>query len=422
MDMCNERLLIISNNVLSNVRNNGKTIYSYIDSLDPKNVAQLYFNGEYPSIGGYKYFRITDKDIVKGMLSPKKRGRAINDAVPSVVGSVPQGAKHRGEIFRFAREMLWAGKWRSKGLISWLDSYSPTAIFFVGGDCLFAYDICKYIAKRYNAKTSLYITDDYIMPRTKDSLVGKLRKRKIKKRIRKCLGYAQSFFTVSDMMRREYKDVFGRDSSVIVNLSGSLRAPAPKKDDGTYTLMYAGSLYYGRDGVLGKLSGAISEYNKTHEKKARLDVYTNSEPDEDTRKKFIVEGASRYCGSLDRDGLARELNASDVLVFAESFEKGFMEKTKYSLSTKVPEYLSVGKPILAIGPQGIGSMDYLSDVAVCVDDTDELSSRLTELLESETMQAEVAERCERKYLNNHSKEKIQQEFLRKVLETADDKC
>ena len=422
MDMCNERLLIISNNVLSNVRNNGKTIYSYVDSLDPKYVAQLYFNGEYPSIGGYKYFRITDKDIVKGMLSPKKRGRAINDSAPATVGSVPEGAKHRGEIFRLAREVLWAGKWKSKGLIKWLDDYSPTAIFFVGGDCLFAYDICKYIAKRYNAKTSLYITDDYIMPRTNDSFVGKMRKRKIKKRIRKCLEYAQSFFTVSDMMRREYKDVFGRDSSVIVNLSESLRAPVEKQDDSTYTLMYAGSLYYGRDGVLGKLSEAILAYNATHEKKARLDVYTNSAPDEITKKKFIVEGASRYCGSLDRDGLKRELNASDVLVFVESFDKDFMEKTKYSMSTKVPEYLSVGKPVLAIGPMGIGSIDYLSDVAVCVSDTSELSEKLTQLLESEAAQREVAERCERKYFNNHSKEKIQKEFLRKVLETADDRC
>ena len=97
-----------------------------------------------------------------------------------------------------------------------------------------------------------------------------------------------------------------------------------------------------------------------------------------------------------------------------------MEKTKYSLSTKVPEYLSVGKPILAIGPAGIGSMDYLSDVAVCVNDMSELSDKLSELLESENYRSEVSVRCENKYLNNHSKEKKHKEFLRKVLETADD--
>ncbi len=420
-DIRNERLLIISNNVLSNTRNNGKTIYSYIDSLDSDQVAQLYFNGEYPSVGGYKYFRITDKDIIKGVLSPKKRGCAINDARESAAPEGVTSSRHRGDVMRLAREVIWQGKWKSKKLIEWLDEVSPTAIFFVGGDCLFAYDICKFIAKRYNARTSLYITDDYIMPRTKDSLVGKLRKKKIKKRIEKCLEYAESFFTVSDMMRREYKDLFGKDSSVIVNLSEPLKMQVEDKDDSAYTMMYAGSLYYGRDEMLGKLSAAVKEYNDTHVKKALLKVYTNMPPDEKTRSRFIVDGASEYCGSLDKDGLRLELNRSDILVFVESFDKDLMEKTKYSLSTKVPEYLSVGKPVLAIGPMGIGSIDYLSDVAVCVDDLSEIKEKLTGLLDSEAVQADVAEKCEKKYLNNHSKEKIQKEFLRKVLGT-DDRC
>ena len=143
-DIQNERLLIISNNVLSNTRNNGKTIYSFIDSLDPEYVAQLYFNGEYPSVGGYKYFQITDRDIIKGIFSPKKRGRVINDCLEtkSVAGSGNAPA-HKGEVFRLVREVLWAGKWKSRKLLQWLDEYSPTAIFFVGGDCLFSYDIIK---------------------------------------------------------------------------------------------------------------------------------------------------------------------------------------------------------------------------------------------------------------------------------------
>lgn len=420
-DIQNERLLIISNNVLSNTRNNGKTIYSYIDSINKENVAQLYFNGEYPSIGGYKYFQITDKDIIKGIVSPKKRGRAINDyREEPVVKAEGNISFHRGELARFARELLWLGKWKSADLLKWLDAYSPTAIFFVGGDCLFSYDICKYIAKRYNAKVSLYITDDYIMPRKNDSFIGRLRKKKIKKRISDCLEFSQSFFTVSDIMRREYKNVFGRDSSVIVNLSEPLKCIDSRKENDVYTMMYAGSLYYGRDEMLGELSRAIQRYNSKNENKAILNVYTNSVPDDKTRERFVIDGASAYCGSLNKDELKRELNRSDILVFVESFDEDLMEKTKYSLSTKVPEYLSVGKPVLAIGPSGIGSMDYLSDVAVCINDMSELEEKLSLLLDSDSVRTDIANKCENKYLNNHSKEKIQKEFLRKVMKTADD--
>ena len=413
--MRNERLLIISNNVMSNTRNNGKTIYSYIDSMDPQNVAQLYFHTDRPSIAGYRYFRITDKDILKGILYSRNRGTPIHAVSAKKEQKATSGAKHRGEALRLFREMLWKGKWKSKALLAWLDAFSPTAVFFVGGDCLFAYDICKFIADRYNAKTSLYITDDYIMPGKKDHVITKLRKRWIKKKMQGCLAYAHSFFTVSGMMRKEYREVFGRDSSVIVNLSEPLKMPVEKKPDNVYTIMYAGSLYYGRDEVLGKLSHAIQKYNCTSLKKALLKVYTNSAPDEEQKSKFVVDGASMYCGSLGKEELKRELNLSDILAFVESFDEEFAEKTKYSLSTKVPEYLSVGKPILAIGPTGIGSMEYLADVAVCVNDTSTLDVALTELLISEELQAKVAERCEVKYLNYHSKDKIQREFLEAVL-------
>ena len=420
MDVGDERLLIISNNALSNTRNNGKTIYSYIDCLDKQNVAQLYFSQEYPSISGYKYFRITDRDIIRGMLMTKRRGGPINKLAPQEKKATVSSQKHKGELMRLVREILWVGKWKSRALLSWLDDYAPTAIFFVGGDCLFAYDICKFIAKRYNAKTSLYITDDYIMPRKNDSLIGRLRRFQIKEKIRGCLEYAQSFFTVSEMMRRKYKEIFNKDSSVIVNLSEPMKLSVNREHDGVITMLYAGSLYYGRDDVLGKLSQAIYEYNSKSAKKAILKVYTNSTPDKATQSKFVVKGASEHCGSLDRDELKCELNRSDILVFVESFDESFVEKTKYSLSTKVPEYLSVGKPILAIGPENIGSMDYLSDVAVCVNNISELKDKLEQLIDSEMLQQKVADKCEKKYSLNHSKERMQQALLRKVMNSTND--
>lgn len=410
----NERLLIISNNVLSNMRNNGKTIYSYIDSIPKENVAQLYFNSEYPSIPGYKYFQITDKDIIKGLLSPRRRGREINDARESTVKITATAKNLKTNAFRLARELLWKGKWRSKKLMSWLDEFSPTAVFFVGGDSVFAYDICQYIVTRYGARLSMYITDDYIMPRTNNSLIGKFRQNRIKKSIKKCLEHTDSFFTVSDIMRKEYQKVFGRDSFVIVNLSESLKTEIKATVREEYTLIYAGSLYYGRDALLGKIAYQLSVYNQNHEKKARLEIYSVGTPDKSTRELIEVEGASEFCGSLNKDELRLKLNESDVLVFVESFDEDQIEKTRYSLSTKVPEYLSAGKPILAVGPIEVGSMDYLSDVAICVTDLSKLGDILTKTLESPSFMNEVAQRCEEKYNKNHRKDVIQQEFISKI--------
>ena len=59
------KLLIISNNVLSEINNNGKTILSFIENSKLE-IRQLYFSSEVPSIKTYKYFRISDNDIIRG--------------------------------------------------------------------------------------------------------------------------------------------------------------------------------------------------------------------------------------------------------------------------------------------------------------------------------------------------------------------
>ena len=74
------------------------------------------------------------------------------------------------------------------------------------------------------------------------------------------------------------------------------------------------------------------------------------------------------------------LNSCDYPVFVESFDKKQVEKTRLSFSTKIPEYLSLRKPIIAIGPRGIGSMDCLSKVAICINNVSEMKSKIRMLI------------------------------------------
>lgn len=408
----NERLLIISNNVLSTTRNNGKTIYSYIDALPREQVAQLYFHAERPTIEGYSYYQITDKDIIRGMLSPEKRGRSVEASKVMPIAGGVSNSKRRSSFFRLAREILWYRKWKSKRLLAWLDDFSPSAVFFVAGDSEFAYDIYRFVINRYHPKASMYITDDYIMPRSKETFLQKQRRKRIKAKIMNALTVTQNFLTVSPIMQTEYLKVFGRESRTIVNLSESLRMEQVQSQTEKLVLLYAGSLYYGRDAVLGKIATAIAEFNKKSTmQKAVLKVYTNSEPDQQSKERFVVEGASEYAGSLTKEELKLALNQADVLVFVESFDKEQIEKTRYSLSTKVPEYLSVGKPILTVGPRHIGSVEHLLDVSCCVNDLNDLKERLFVLLGDAFVRQELAQAALEKYDRCHDKETLQNEFM-----------
>lgn len=412
-----DRVLIISNNVLSETRSNGKTVLSYVDCLPKSMVKQLYFSAEKPSIAGYEYFQLSDKDVLRGIVSRKKRGRVVRatETIETLTAQKP-AIQNRTDFFRQVREWIWWKKWKSPQLLQWLDEYKPTAVFFVGGDCCFAYEICRFIVKRYNARLSLYITDDYVMPRKKKSIIGAHRRKAIAKQIRKTLALSSAFFTVSNPMKTTYREVFGYDSDLIVNLTESLKDDGVQKEENApITLSYIGSIYYGRGGVLAQIAETIRKYNlQTDGKKALLKVFTVQQPSQEESAKIFLDGASEYGGGLSREGVKNQLNATDILVFVESFEESEIEKTKFSLSTKVSEYMSVGKPIFAVGPQQVGSMEYLQDVALCVNAPTDIQENLERLLQSNALQEEYATKAYDKYVKNHNKTTIQKDFIAKI--------
>lgn len=414
--MDKERLLIISNNVLSTTRNNGKTILSYFDCLPKEQVCQLYFSAEQPQVEGYRYFQISDSDILRGWLNPSKRGRACA-GVQNTKSVTQEGAAiPRKPFFRILREVLWYRKWKSGQLLSWLDEVKPTAVFFVGGDCAFAYDICQFVVNRYRARLTLYITDDYVITYPEDSMLIKYRKSMLRKKLRKCLEYANCFYTVSQPMQRAYAELFGMESKLAVNMPESLKTDTVTGENEKLTLLYAGSLYYGRAEVLSRIAEALHRYNcESDGKKAILNVYTNTMPDEATRKMLEKDGAAQCCGSLGPEELKEALNQADVLVFAESFDEEQIRKTRFSLSTKIPEYLSVGKPILAVGPKGIGSIDYLDDTAFCITDVSMISEKMEKLLSSSEIREKLAIMSIDKYEKCHRKEYMQREMIKSVV-------
>lgn len=404
--MNSKRLLIISNRVLSTTDNNGKTLYSFFQSMPKESVSQLYFYGNLPTIAGYNYFQLSDKDIILGKFNKSLCGRKVKvkeyeNPQECLHADVLIQSKYkipRNNIILLLREIIWNHSWRSEQLDKWLDEVNPNAIFFMAGDCLYAYRICAYVVNRYHCRLSVYITDDYVLPRCHESILAKKRREMIADLMGKCVKRAQDFFTISERMRLEYKKLFGKDSMVILNMSEPIydkELCKVSEQNETTIFTYTGSLYYGRDKILLKLAEEIKNYNNCHKdtKKGKLYIYSNNRPEHKFIKELEKIGTAVYGGSLNKQQLKEKLNLSNVLVFTESFEKEQIEKTRLSFSTKIPEYLSVRKPILAIGPKEIGSMDYLEDCAVIIHSIEKIYAGLERLLSSDKLQKEYGKKA-----------------------------
>lgn len=423
------RVLIISNNALSDTKNNGKTLASFFKNFNPANVAQLYFNSELPSGSEiYNYFQITDRDVIRASLKSQSTcGRVvklgnIEDTVANESFNKHISKIKKNNLTRIFREFFWkSGKWNSDQLNRWLDKFSPDIIFFCAGDSGFAYDVSNYITKKFNAKLVIYITDDYILPRKTLNPLWWFRRNNIFRKMKICVNSSDLFLTISEKMKRIYKDYLGQDSIVAVNMCDSMKEDSNNEQaKSVINLVYAGGLHYNRYKTLELLVKSIKRYNNqlNNSVKLHLKIYSNKKPDSKILSKLDVKGTSTFGGSLNYAELKNELNRCDIPVHVESFDRRSIESTRLSISTKIPEYLSLGKPILAIGPKEVASMEYLQDVAFCVNNADNLYERLSTLVTNEKLKSSLSSLALKRYNQNHNVDKLTMEFKKNILQLS----
>jgi hypothetical protein len=377
------RVLIVSNNVLSTRNNNGKTLLSLFKSVPRENVSQLYFSSEEPESGlADSYYRISDSDVLNSVL--RKRGNKISggviresdndyfglhDKTPSInVSNIK-----KLELARIFRELIWKlSSWNGVELRDWIKKVDPDIVFFCAGDSLFAHRIYNAVANSVpSARKVVYVTDDYIMPRFELSPFWWLRRNFVYSHMKRSAINSDVFVTISEEMRIEYLKRFGKDSITVFNTPENLKVDnfgkSPRDD---FIMVYAGGLHFERWKTLNRLALDIKKFNQDNERSIRLKIFSHQSVDQKVRSALNVPGASEFLGALDHEGVKFHLNDADVLVHVESFSRKCIASTRLSISTKIGDYLSVGSPILAIGPKNIASMRFLRDFAHCITSTD----------------------------------------------------
>lgn len=416
------KVLIISNNAFSKTKNNGKTLDSMFEYFQESCVAQLYFNSEAPSSEKFEnFYQISDSDVVKSLFTnANKVGRKISrvDSTPmaniessKIINNLIAKTK-KSNIFRLLREVAWlSGKWDTNELNSWINNFSPDVIFLCAGDSGFAFDIAKRIRERFKTKFIVYITDDYVLPRRTLNIFWWIRRNLILNKMRKAVSESNLFITISQKMSDTYKEFLGKESEIAVNMTEMLKSGTEEVSSGNFVKMvYAGGLHSKRYESLHLLAKSIENYNKKAKKKVLLEIYSNSNPTKEILRKINIKNSSQYLGSLDHKELKIVLNNCDVPVFVESFNKKSIESTRLSLSTKIPEYLSLGKPILAIGPANVASMEYLSEVALCINDPIDIERGLQELVTNPSFRNKISNDAIAKFNTYHNADILKKKF------------
>lgn len=368
------RILVIANNAISQFNNNGKTVYSFLKDISSENIAQLYFGtNEIPFLEGCKnYYRITEVDVLKSIVTLKFFTKNTHDRLISQISTSTPNKKKEGNLLRFLkkhsstlaifRDQLWQlNTWDSKELNKWIRQFEPTVIFAVLGDCIFTHKIAIKLAKRYNIPLFIYFTDDYILNDLSSNIFQRIHYHKLKKIYAKSISFSKKSFVIGEKMQKAYCNFFEHDFGILVNgidVETFKRFKINKITDNQPVIVsYIGGLHLNRWKSIVKLAQIVNQQNDFN---IEFYVFSVAVPDDSILQAFSRVGVS-YCGSLNYEGVLKQMEKSHILLHIESFDKKDRLYTRYSISTKIPEYMISKRGIIAFGPSDIASIEIFKD-------------------------------------------------------------
>lgn len=417
------KILVVSHNSFSAVRNNGKTLQSLFGGWPSDKIAQLFFHDEIPNFEVCKhFFRITDADVFRAIMRNNgdcgqkiKDNRVIKKNINISKGISFQNlfklmAKYRLEVMFLLRDLMWgSNRWKTKKLLEWLDCFSPEVVFFVGSNYRFSYNIALWIANERNIPFILYCTDDYVTPKLTANIFWWIKYWGVKKRFKKAINIAERVFVIGDAMANEYSSRFGRECTVIMNSVDVPKIfPNYKKSDRKYIkLVYAGNLGLNRWHPLIEINECLMDLRK-NDIYGKMYVYSPNVPRQKVVNALNNTPSMGYHGSLKTVQLKKEIQDADIVIHVESFDKKNRHLTRLSMSTKIPEYLALGKCILAYGPSDVASIKYLIDnnAAVVACNRSELRQKLDFLLSGIISKDEIGRKAYDLAIRKHQRTRL----------------
>lgn len=421
------KVLLISHTVLSKTGNMGKTLRGYLMDYAPDEVSQFYIHSEVPTDNSVcqNYFRFTDIDAIKSILPVSERGRifgkneievsrASTRTDEGAIGEVYQLGRKRTGLIYILRNALWKlGHWKTKKLKEWLNRANPDVILFASGDYAFMYDIARWVATYLKKPLVVSCVDDYYLNNANaGTFWGDLYHKLFMKSVCDTMKKASCIFTICDTMQVEYTKLFHKKCYTLYT---SAEGKELVLNEEATQISYIGNLGFDRYKQLidlGKALHKIGEHINIYSAEKRPEVLSELE-----QAPGIV-----FHGAISSEEVLKVMENSVAVIHTESFAPKIKEKIRFSVSTKIAESLMYGPCLIAYGPEGIASIDYLKEnnAAYVITRPEDLESGLTEILTNRELREQIVKNARALAVKNHNAE-VNPKKVRMWLEQAADK-
>ena len=293
---------------------------------------------------------------------------------PATETQQPTGAARRwvGALkhFRFVQRAgtplrnWWLGRSRyAQGLQDELQSIRPDVVYAFLNNM----PVTKATAlacEGLDIPLCVYIGDDFVKGFRKNNAPSARRQPSAEYWLQRAVDHATGHMAVGPHMAKEYSRRYGGDWKWFAALAeADDYDPAPRCNtaDKPIRIVYAGNLTFNRWEMLRRLGLALKQL---HDEgiRSELSIYSSPAQVELYRNKLNIPPVVTLQGWVPPQQLPRIFHDADILVHCESFaDEEVSEAIKWSLSTKISQYMMAGRCILAIGPAKLASIKFVKE-------------------------------------------------------------
>ena len=402
------------------------TLLDIFRCWDPDKLALVYTSSELPyNEHCHKYFQVGESQIIRSVVKPwMKVGREVentaksNDAAALAERERSKNVhKRQPKWIRLAREVVWKlGGWKTPALKKFVEDFDPDIVFVPIFPYAYMGRIQEYVNKIAKKPTVCYLADDNYTYESCHNVFDYIQRFWTRQYVGPLARKSNQMFVIVDKEKEDTDSRFGTDSVILtksIDFTGkSYQHREPNKP---LKFVYTGSMVIGRDKTLAVVADAINKANENGVK-AEMYIYSQTEPSDEIRS-HIDCGAAHFCGSVPHQEVKRIQEEADVVVFAESLIGKDANAAKLSFSTKITDYVSNGKCVLAIGKEYIAPIDYFhrNDAAIIAHTNEEIFEKVKMIVENPALVDEYGEKAFNCAVRNHEKGMMTERFINTML-------
>lgn len=381
------KVLFVSQSPINASISVGNTFLNVFEGFENVEFGSLYSKNGLPDVRVKDAFRINEKMILKSFLG-KTVGETVNGRYngEKVVDNKATGfaKRKRWTIFFWLQNLIWRWpSWKSKKLKAFLTEYNPDVIFTLLSDSFPLNRMIRFTQKYTKKPLFLYAWDDnYSMKTSGKSPFKKINRLISRKNMRKTVKKVSQFYVISQIQKIEYEAWFQRECKILTKSEDfSLEPCFKERFESPLRFVFTGNLGMNRWKSLAMIARVLQRINND-DVKAQLYIYSGNELTDEMRKALNVEGSSFFMGSVPADQVIGLQADADVLVHVEGLDKKSRNEVHQSFSTKLVDYFKAARPILAVGPRGVASIEHLreNNCAILAETEEELFDGLSSIV------------------------------------------